>query len=194
MAKEGNTEDIAYQVYLNERNSLINCEKESSQQFDKAILALASGALGLSLAFIYKIAPNPDKSTLYLLIIAWGLFSASMLSTLISFLTSQYACRRQITILENQFSNETKNDKNILSTITAVLNFLAIFLLILGIVFLIAFSAININNREAITMSKKDDLQRGYVPPVAPKKPPVTRPNEGFIPPKPPRKPETPKK
>jgi hypothetical protein len=137
-------EETKYQTYINERNSLITAEKESSQYFDKAILTLAAGALGLSLTFIDKIAPSPKGCTLYLLSVAWIFFCASMLSTLISFLTSQSACRKQREILENEFFSKTKAIKNTTSKITNILNWIAIILFILGAAFLVAFSLVNL--------------------------------------------------
>jgi len=137
-------ENIKYQTYINERNTLITAEKESSQYFDKAILTLAAGALGLSLTFIDKIAPSPKGCTVYILGVAWFFFCTSMLSTLISFLTSQSACRKQREILENEFFNKDRPKQNTAATITNVLNWIAIVLFILGVLFLITFSFINL--------------------------------------------------
>lgn len=39
--------DLKYKVYLEERKSLIDAEREGSRLFDKAILTLAAGAFGL---------------------------------------------------------------------------------------------------------------------------------------------------
>jgi hypothetical protein len=141
---ERKLEETKYQTYINERNSLIAAEKESSQYFDKAILTLAAGALGLSLTFIDRIAPSPKGCTLYLLGVAWILFCASMLSTLISFLTSQLACRKQREILQDEFYSKTEPTKNTASKITNILNWIAIILFILGVAFLVTFSVVNL--------------------------------------------------
>lgn len=140
------TEEIKYKTYLDERKSLMDAKKESSQYFDKSILTLASGALGLSLAFITRIAPTPKESTIAFLCWSWIFLCASMLSTLISFLTSQHACQKQIEILESSyFETQGKTqDRNLLGTITVILNWSSIVLFILGIAFLIVFSVVNI--------------------------------------------------
>jgi len=139
-------EDIKYQTYINERNSLVTAQKESSQYFDKSILTLAAGALGLSLTFIDKIAPRPIvECSKYLLCTAWIFFCLSILSTLISSLTSQAACRRQIEIVENIFFNKVDtNSKNFLAQMTNVLNWISITLFVSGVFFLIIFTIINI--------------------------------------------------
>jgi len=52
-------EDENYQVYLDERKMLIYAERETAQQFDKAVLTLAAGALALSITFIKHIGLPP---------------------------------------------------------------------------------------------------------------------------------------
>lgn len=133
-----------YQVYLDERKQLIDAERDTAQQFDKAILTLASGALGLSITFIKQIAPHPKSQSIYFLIAAWTFFSFSILSTLISFLTSQAACRRQREILDQDISEKEHENKNNATYWTNWLNYLSIAFFISGIIFLIVFSIFNL--------------------------------------------------
>lgn len=60
-----------YQAYLEERKILIDAERDTAQQFDKAILTLAAGALALSITFINQIAPQPIPNSICFLITAW---------------------------------------------------------------------------------------------------------------------------
>lgn len=174
-----------YQVYLEERKQLVTSERDTAQQFDKAILTLAAGALALSITFIHEIAPHPKLFSICFLIIAWGLFCLSLLSTLISFLTSQAACRRQREILDHDISGKTAvSTVNCGASWTNGLNYFSISFFILGIVFLITFSAINLSGGEKIMDDRKE--QAGYVPPSQPVKPPVEQIGEGYVPPKPP--------
>ena len=136
--------DKKYQIYLDERKSLFNSKYESSRSFDRAILTLAAGALGLSITFIKQIAPCPKSNTHAFIILSWICFGLSILSTLISFLTSQKACERQIKILEDIFVKHSNNFKtNIYSRWTARLNFTSIALFIVGVILLLIFSALN---------------------------------------------------
>jgi hypothetical protein len=48
----------------------------ASQDYDKAVMTLAGGALGLSLAFVKDIAPDPEDT--WALVGAWALFAASL--------------------------------------------------------------------------------------------------------------------
>lgn len=88
---------------MDERRALVEAEKSGSQQFDKAILTLAAGALAISLTFIKNIAPHPKDWTIYFLLASWIGFIISLVCTLCSFLTSQAAFRKQIEILGLDF-------------------------------------------------------------------------------------------
>jgi len=148
--EQNSKEEVEYKVYLEERKSLVQAELEESRLFDRAILTLAGGAFGLSLAFIRQIVPTIGAGTQFLLICSWALFSLSILSTLISFLTSQSACARQRDILEaDYFSNNNKMDKRTLeknkpAAWTKRLNIISIATFILGVTFLAIFSMINL--------------------------------------------------
>ena len=146
----GSNDGFKYKVYLEERKSLIDAELEGSRLFDKAILTLAAGAFGLSLTFIRQIVPNIKSGTVFMLIYAWVGFCISLLFTLISFLTSQLACSKQIKILEVEYlNNQSDHDKkanlkNMASVCTRWLNILSIFAFIIGVIFLAIFSISNL--------------------------------------------------
>lgn len=143
-------DDLEYRVYLDERKLLIDAERESARSFDKAILTLAAGALGLSLTFVKEIAPSVRSGTVCLLVGAWAGFCVSMLCTLVSFLTSQAACSRQLKILEAEYFGDREDQsreislKNWPSIVTNWLNVLSILTFIGGAVLLAVFSAVNI--------------------------------------------------
>jgi len=141
-------EDIKYKVYIDERKSLIDIMLKESLAFDKAILTLASGAFGLSFTFIRQIIPNIKNGTIYLLKSAWIGFGISILITLTSFLTSFFACKKGIKILEVEYINNNKNKKgkniNYMTIITKCLNILSILSFIIGTYFLASFSINNL--------------------------------------------------
>lgn len=147
----GKDTELEYGVYLEERKSLIHLKFEESRLFDKAILTLAAGALGLSLAFIRQISPEPQSWSIPVLAIAWAGFCLSILSTLISFLTSQQACSRQLQILEARYvpeegeaSLKEANNKNTPATWTRWFNYLSIVFFVVGVVLLAVFSIFNL--------------------------------------------------
>jgi len=186
---------LDYQVYLEERKFLNEAERDTAKQFDKAILTLAAGALGLSITFIYQIAPHPNPNSIFFLIIAWSLFSISILSTLISFLTSQEACRQTRDLLDQEQKEEKKDQKEFSARKwTNVLNYFSIGMFILGVIFLIVFSSINLFHfKEVKSMSDEKKIEEGYVPPEPPVKIPLMEPDKkgekGYVPPTPPVRP-----
>lgn len=134
----------AYQRYLEERKLLVSAERETAQQFDKSILTLSAGALALSVTFIDKIAPHPKENSLFFLVSAWGLFCLSLLITLVSFLSSQAACRTQRDILDDDISGKDISRINQPALWTLKLNYLSIGSFILGIVALVVFCTFNL--------------------------------------------------
>jgi hypothetical protein len=143
-------EGLRYKMYLHERDVLIEGEQESTDQLDKNILALAGGALGISVVFMEKIAPNPLPETLVFLCWSWLGLALSLLMTLSSFLTSQHAYRRQIEILEAEIfpeTGDTGGSKNCWSILTRILNWCSIISFIFGITMLAYFSIQNVRNR-----------------------------------------------
>ena len=134
------------EAYLRRRNFLIDVEREASRHFDKYVLTLAAGTFGLSLLFVERIAPHPKDGTEWLLIAAWVAFGVSILSTLISFLSGQESCSKEIEILDGKYRGDIKDEKEIKNkfvTWPKWLNRVSMFLFIVGVIFLITFSALN---------------------------------------------------
>ena len=117
------------EAYLSYRQSLDNAEVEVSGRYDKWILTLSGGALGLSITFLEKIAPTPNPETVWLLTFSWVLFVASILAALISLLTSQSAIREMRNSLDN--GHDLKPSK-CFGIITNFLNWASAFLFVLG--------------------------------------------------------------
>jgi hypothetical protein len=187
-SEENQTSDNSqnYKTYSEERKILISAEQETAQQFDKYVLTLAAGALALSITFINQIAPSPKPYSLCLLLIAWVLFSLSILSTLISQLASQSAFRRQREILDQWYENKGGSTTNNPANWTNILNYLSIALFIFGTFAFILFSTLNIFKEGNMSLDSKNsqttpakpvsiDETRGLVPPTPPIKPPAEK-------------------
>ena len=148
--KSDDSDNLKYEVYIEERKLLVDALREGARSFDKTILVLASGAFGLSLAFIRQIFPNIKSGTVSLLVYAWISFCICLALTLFSFLTSQYSCSKQIKILEAKyFNNQSTQDKqttlkNIASVCTQWLNILSFLSFVAGVLFLAKFGISNL--------------------------------------------------
>ena len=185
---ETETNDSNRETYLAERKLLIELECESARTFDKAMITLSAGALGLSITFIKQVAPMPLAGCL--LYVAWGGFILALLSTLSSFLFSQSAMRKQREILDEYQPGKQslQNHRNLYAVITKYLNWLSIVFFIIGIVYFTWFSIKNLPAKEEAMnksmiigeeqASEEPPEQRVLVPPNLPVKPQQPKPFE----------------
>lgn len=183
------------QTYLDERDLLIDAEREAARTFDKCMISLSGAALGLSITFVRYIAPSPR--CILLLCIAWLCFSLAVIVTLSSFLTAQSAIRKQRDILDEYYEDEVseKEKRNRWATATKCLNVTSIVLFICGVVFFACFSIRNLpRGDEAVTKQRSHvPLREGYAPPSPPAKPqPQTTQPPTREPPPPPAEPSRP--
>jgi hypothetical protein len=96
----------AYEIYIKERDTLRSESLELSGRYDQATIALAGGALALSLTFIEKIAPHPRLDTLIVLVLAWACLIGSVLCQLFALVGSQTAVNRKIRDLTRRYQVE----------------------------------------------------------------------------------------
>jgi hypothetical protein len=78
------------------RHTLLQMEQQMQTVYDKAVMTLSGGALGVSFTFLKDVA---DKATLHdtgWLIGAWIMWGVSVTCTLFSFLTSTVALRHAV--------------------------------------------------------------------------------------------------
>lgn len=113
---------------------------ESSSQFDKQILYIASGALGISLAFIKDIVKLDVATDKNLLLLSWISFGAVILISILSHYTSLKAINFRI---ENLYQKKDKTSKRF-DFFTRLFNVLMIVFLATGIILLFCFIGINI--------------------------------------------------
>jgi hypothetical protein len=133
-------------AYLEERKLLIELEKSGAESFDKTITTLSAGALGLSITFLYEIAPMPNSETIWMLLAAWAGFGLALLATLFSFLSSQSAMRKQREFLDQDYEGvqnlESRTSRT--SKVTNILNWFSIAFFTAGVVFLALFTVRNL--------------------------------------------------
>ncbi len=123
-----------YKLYLKERDSLIAMEVEGAKTYDKAILTFTSGAFGVSIAFLEKVVPKPFPNTLLWLGLSWLCFAASLIIIILSFLSSQRACRLQVRLTYETIMNN-KTIKNYWSVATYFCNYASLVLLMMAFAF-----------------------------------------------------------
>ena len=78
------------------RQHLVSAEKQSQDAYDKTVLSLSSGALGISFAFLSSIIGEPPYVSAALLFTAWLLWDGGSTMALVSFLLGQLSLRKAI--------------------------------------------------------------------------------------------------
>jgi hypothetical protein len=114
----------------------------SNEQFDKNVLFIASGALGVSFAFIEKLVPNLENAIeKTCLFNAWYSFAIVIFISLVSHFISSLSIRWSISHCEDEnFTTKMKY----WNWVTRSLNILMIIGLLIGTILLINFIKKNI--------------------------------------------------
>ena len=168
------------------RNNLIQAEQKSQDDYDKSIISLSGGALGISLVFYKEVIGKEVPLLPELLVWSWGVWAASIAAVVASYFLSRLALRKAIEQTDkNDFSGGVGGWA---ANCTSYANALSGILFVIGISLFIAFSSQNIEGKIMTEKKGSDSIEKkGYVPPPPP--PPAKEPKpltEGVIPPPPP--------
>lgn len=141
-----------YRTYLHQHGELSKLLQEGARSFDKWLLTLASGAFAFTLHYASEMAKPPLVDGGFL-IASWVFFAGSILATLFSFLTSQWACAEEIEIIGAVFVDQKKAPPNYWSKITGRLNSVSFMTLWLALCLFGWFAWVNLPAKE----ETKDD-------------------------------------
>ena len=125
------------------RDLLIAAEQKAQEDFDKTVLTLSGGALGISFAFIKDIVGDEPITHVNFLLCSWVAWGISMMSMLMSFYSSQIALRKTISQLDDG-SIYQQSPGGWYSQLTAVLNALGAIFFIVGVILIIIFASYNL--------------------------------------------------
>lgn len=147
------------------RQWLVVAEQKAQEDFDKTVITLSGGALGVSFVFVKDIVgTNPIQNPSWL-ICAWSAWALSTFAVLASFYLSRLALRRAI----EQCDDNTifcQPPGGFFSRITRWLNASGAILFFVGICFMAAFATKNL-----VTGGLRDDREKA----VQSTAPPTTR-------------------
>ena len=124
------------------RELLITAEQKAQEDFDKTVLALSGGALGISFAFVKDIVGTQPWEQSWALLVAWTAWTISVACVLASYYFSQQSLRHGI----KQVDAEEIYDQapgGSYSKITNILNALGGTLFLIGVISIIYFAATN---------------------------------------------------
>jgi hypothetical protein len=144
-------------LYSETRTDLLTRQLSNSEKLDGAILTLSTAALGVSIAFIHNVVSLDKAQSIYLLKISWCLFGFSIVSTLVSFIVSQFGIKTQLYYAKEYYLNNNQEyltKPNTAAKWTDHLNYISAFLFIAALFFTISFVILNLGDN--CIMSKKE--------------------------------------
>jgi len=125
------------------RNALIEIEGKAQEDFDKTVLSLSGGALGISFAFVNNIVGANPLHYSGCLFAAWIVWGISVTCVLASYYFSQQALRRAIKQVDTE-KIYTQQAGGAFSTVTAILNAAGGVLFLAGVVLIVVFASFNL--------------------------------------------------
>jgi len=125
------------------RSALLHLCNKSQDAYDKAVLALSAGALGVSVAVVKDIAGGQTAKCIVLVILAWGCWLLSAGCTLFSFASAKSALRSAVDRLDQGTFDHTRPG-GLAGQITTVLNVTAGALFGVGALLFVVFASINL--------------------------------------------------
>lgn len=120
--------------------TLLQSMQESQDQYDKSIITLSSGALGLSFAFIDKLVHLDSAQRKLLLLMSWIFWAGAISSTLASFYFSQKAME----LAYNKWQTKERDFKNPSDKLTRCLNLISGLAFLSGVIEIISFVYMNL--------------------------------------------------
>ena len=130
------------------RRFLIEAEKEAQGSWDRTLLTLAAGAIGISVVFLRDLAGPGTVEKPWALISAWVFWTLTLICVLISFFTSRNALRHAISetdaALKEKLDNSPDQPGGRWTRATEWLNRIGVPLFIAGIILLFIFAAANL--------------------------------------------------
>lgn len=135
----GAGDEPADELLLEHRRYLRDAHQTASRDFDRALLAMASGAIAISLAFLDDITSDPRRT--WLMLFAWLLLAGSLGMNLVSHMTSQRAIIQDIDKLDRGGEDIQGGNRW-----TPLMNHLSAVGLVGGVVLLVLFAYYNLGH------------------------------------------------
>lgn len=134
-------------LYTETRADLLARQMSNSEKFDGAILAVSTAALGFTLNLATEVAATGStragrSAAQMWLASLWLVFGLAILSTILSFIFSQWAIKRQLAYAEEYYLNGKKDyleKRNTPACVTEILNYCAACLFAIGMIGTVVF-------------------------------------------------------
>ena len=130
------------------RQHLILAEQKAQEDYDKAVLALAGGGLGVSLAFVEKVVGTGTLEKSWLLAGSWLCWAVSIACVLCSYFLSRHALRCAIAQVDG-VQTQIRRLGGRMAVATEVANFMSGLLFVVGVVLISVFAVANLEAKNA---------------------------------------------
>lgn len=165
--KQANAIFAVYKAEIDKR------ELSNTDNYDKNILTLSSAGLAISLTLLKDIVSKEGPTFVVFLYLSWTFFGLAILSTIASFLISNKALTKQLSIAERYYIDGDQNafsEKNSWGKFTSLLNWFSGSFFILAIISVIVFGLTNFSKRLVVDIDNSkncvvSDLNEGHVVP-----------------------------
>ena len=170
-------EDNIKSEWIDFRNSVYETKSKSQDDFEKYINIIASGGLGITIAFFDKIVQIDKTVYIWMIVFGWLLLAITLLVNLFSHYKSVQYMELTISEINDEkyediFTNVEKRNK-----IINRYNLISLTSLIIGVLTIIFFVTINLyimsNDRKPVYPQKPVPEEKGRKVPT----PPVSRPS-----------------
>ena len=169
--------DAVKNEWIEFRNSVYETKSKSQDDFEKYINIIASGGLGITIAFFDKIVQIDKAICLWIIVCGWLFLAITLLVNLFSHFKSVHYMELTISEINDEkyeevFTNVEKRNK-----IINWFNLVSLTSLIIGVLAIIIFVTINLyimsNDRKPVYPQKPITEEKGRKIPS----PPVSRPS-----------------
>ena len=128
------------------RKFLIAAELKTQEDFDKTVLSLSGGALGISFVFLKDVIGANPIAQPFLLLMAWISWAFSTFAVLASYYLSHLALRKAIAQVDDK-TIRGHRPGGALAVWTAILNGVGAVLFLAGVCCITAFAGFNLSTK-----------------------------------------------
>lgn len=139
------------------RKWLVAAEQKSQEDFDKTVLSLSGGALGISFVFLKDVIGPQSIVLPWFLLAAWLTWAFSTFSVLTSYYLSHLALRRAISQVDKETIYQQPPGGDF-ARWTAILNATGAILFLIGVCSITVFAGTNLSSKGAINEQKKASI------------------------------------
>jgi hypothetical protein len=138
-----------YEQLLEYRNELIKSENDIQSDYDKAVMTLSGGALGITIPFLKDLIIQNTTHHEFYILLAWFFWVISIISIFSSLYTSQLSFSNATKIIDSSLHNNYINNNELIVSIiykeindssfckiTKYLNFISGISFIIGVIFI----------------------------------------------------------